>query len=262
MESISYLVRYGDRVREERKKLGMNQLSFYSYLFPNHNKNEENVKKKMHDIENGKQKSLDLTFLMALCEKCDVSADYILGFDSEYRNHEIEYIEAVMKLRKWNKDKNNGADISILDDDYIFYSNDNYDIEAAYNQAVEKQTGKQFLRIINYLFNTEETTGKQNQRKRKTTHHLSILSALYLLCMTKPKYITSSKMHNEDYLKLYYPEYSMFIHEMQIDANYPLTLVGDDNVHYPIDSKYILEQIGKKHLMERIDVLIQQLKND
>ena len=81
MESFIHPTAFGELVRTERKRLKLSQVDFYLFLFPDTNKAEETIKKKMNSIENGKQKSIDFDFLLAVCQKCDVSADYILGMN-------------------------------------------------------------------------------------------------------------------------------------------------------------------------------------
>ena len=96
----------------------MNQIEFYKYLFPDTDKEDENIKKKMNKIENGKQSSVDFDFFLALCHKCDVSSDYLIGKDS-YENFDIKQVceytglseAAVKQLHKWQTDANNGADL-------------------------------------------------------------------------------------------------------------------------------------------------------
>ena len=64
MELINHPRRFGNTVRSIRKKKHMNQIEFYKYLFPDTDKEDENIKKKMNKIENGKQSSVDFDFFL------------------------------------------------------------------------------------------------------------------------------------------------------------------------------------------------------
>ena len=120
MEVNSYLVVFGERLKTIRRQKNMSQVKFYNYLYPHNEKSEETIKKKMNMIERGKQKSLDLDFVLTVCHRCDLSVDFLLGIRDDYRNYDLKYIcdytgldqEAVGWLHKWNQGKNNGADIS------------------------------------------------------------------------------------------------------------------------------------------------------
>ena len=57
MESFIHPVDFGEPVRAERKRLGLNQVAVYRFLFPQTNKEEETIKKKMNNIENGEPAS-------------------------------------------------------------------------------------------------------------------------------------------------------------------------------------------------------------
>ena len=267
MELISYLLRYGECVRTERSKMKMSQVEFYNYLFPGNTKEEENIKKKMNMIENGKQKSLDLEFLLALCHKCSVSADYILGIDKDYSNHEIEFVcnytgleeNAVKHLHRWCVGKNNGADPSKIDEVYIGDEG-----EQEYWRRYEKQIGIQFLRIINYLFKEGKRKKTKGDLHKGKYSNLTILHSLYLLCMSKPERVFGHLVATEDDYTLWNlinrsPHASYCIY---LDPQKPIHLQDDSKVWYPFQAKEILEQIARNRLNKDLDWLIEQVKMD
>lgn len=271
MESFSYPLRFGEQVLKIRNKLKMNQLEFYSFLFPNHGKEPENIKKKMNAIENGKLKSIDISFLLALCEKCHVSADYVLGLDTQYKNHEERYVceytglknKTVQKLHEWAEAKNNGADLSEIGGVWV---NDRNNERA--NRAYAKQSAIQFLTIIDLLF-VEGKKKIKGKKDGKPFSNLSILQALYTICIEKPKRITGRMdcPHITDLLQ--YEKYSPLYREivskrdsMSLDASKTVWMQDESEVYYMLDLKEILEQIGKNHLMDHIDWLIEQVKTN
>jgi len=88
METKLPLSDLGRFVRNKRKTMKMNQVDFYRYLFPEKELEDENIKKKMHAIENGKGKEMNYDLLFRLHEIFDLSFDYLFGFDTEYPNYE------------------------------------------------------------------------------------------------------------------------------------------------------------------------------
>lgn len=274
-ESFIHPDAFGNLVRAERKRLNMNQIDFYSFLFPDNGKEEETIKKKMNSIENGKQKSIDFDMLLAICQKCDVSADYILGLKTDYRNHASEFVcsytgldeNAVNHLHKWNVDKNNGADLSLIGK--AFWEGQEQDVNNAYN----KQSAITFLRIINYLFKEGELPSDNNRKKGIRYSNLRILYSLYLLCMAKPKTITGTTILDESdtlqyllagniidpYAKSVISDSLKYI---KLDGSKLVIMEDDNNVHYPIYMKDILEQIARRQLDRALDDLIASINNE
>ena len=275
MESFIHPDTFGNMVRSERKRLNMNQIDFYNFLFPENKKEEETIKKKMNIIENGKQKSVDFDMLLAICQKCDVSADYILGLKTDYRNHANEFVcsytglneKAIACLHKWNMDKNNGADLSLIGK--AFLENE----EEAVNNAYKKQSAITFLRIINCLFK-EGKLPSDNARKDSVFYsNLRILHSLYLMCMAKPETLTGTPVFDEsDILQellatdLFAPYLKQLISNSfkytKLDGSKPIFMQDNNDVIYPISLKNILEQIARRQLDRALDDLIASVNND
>ena len=275
MEQFIHPEEFGSLVRSERRKLHMNQVDFYNYLFPDNMKEEENIKKKMNIIENGKQKSVDFEMLLAICKKCDVSADYILGLKTDYRNHDYEYVcnftgldqNAVQCLHKWVLDKNNGADLSMIGNAFF------EDEEEEMNKAYRKQSAIIFLRIINYLFKEGKLPSDNKKKDGEIYSNLRILHSLYLLCMAKPKVISGSPVFDESYNlneymnKDYRNPHVNYMHSetlefMKLDGKKPVFMEDDNDVTYLISMKDILEQIARRHLDKALDDLIISVKQE
>lgn len=266
MESKFLLLQFAECFRMKRKELKKTQLEFYSFLYPDKKKQPENIKKYISNIENAKIKYLDADLVIRFCQKCDISADYLLGISTDYSNHETEFIckytglneKVVQQLHKWNKDKNNDADLSKIDE--VFSEEE----ENEYKKMYEKQTGITFLRIINHLFESGVRKNPKKNNKKEHYHNLSILHSLYMLCMSQPKRIIARWKENDD-LKLLFdqdPFAKQCFDELDIDMKRSMYLVDDNSVWHPFDPKFVLEQYGKQHLLNEVDILIEQVKDE
>ena len=67
METICYLKTLAKLVRSIRKKMRMNQVEFYNFLYPENPYTDENKKKKMNALERVKSKMVDWDLLLTLC---------------------------------------------------------------------------------------------------------------------------------------------------------------------------------------------------
>lgn len=266
MERIDYLKRFGECVRKIRKEKKMNQVEFYHFLYPEENKEEENIKKWMNKIENGKMKSLNTDFIIRFCCKCDVSADYLLGIERSFKNHETEFVNsytgldesAIQQLHKWNLGKNNGSDISSFDSFSFDYNNASED-EIKKN---EKKTGVQFLKIINYLF--ESPKNYMYDTKDDPYPHLTILDSLYLMIMAKPTKLCGNfrLIEDEEKLPANHRENYVYFDEDSLNAKAVMFLYDTDNNRHVIFGKHLLEEIGKKNLLAEIERLVEQIKEE
>lgn len=263
MERISYPEKFGTLVRKERTTREMTQVEFYKFLFPHYsNKDEETIKKKMNKVENGKQVSVDFEFMNALCDKCDVSMDYLLGRDKEYRNHEVKFVceytgldvNAVSKLHKWGMDSVNGGDVDNLGGCFV---GENADVEL--QKAHDRAKALQFLKIINYLF--IERTGK---KEKDPYSNLSILYSLYLICMAEVETIAGppTKESIETIMRYIPMSDPSRIDYLSLDASSFLWLIDSTNVHRMINSKEILETIGKNQLNKSIDRMVEEFRKE
>ena len=271
MESFSYLLRFGAIVRKERNALHLNQVEFYKYLFPDTTKQDENIKKKMNIIENGKQASVDIDLFLALCDKCDVSADYLLGMNP-FRNHDIESIckytglseNAVRQLHTWQNDANNGGDISRIGN--AFWSGEE---ERQMNLAYAKLNAIQYLKILNCLFSESETKDLINGKKRTEKYsNVGVLYSLHLLCITKPYRILGKPMLNEtlgegyEYYLEHNPYLQRLFDQVSLNAAEDMILQDENDVWYPINMNTVFEQIARNHLNKSLDRLIESIKKE
>lgn len=269
MESINHPIEFGKTVKSIRKKKGMNQVEFYKYLFPDTLKEDENIKKKMNSIENGKQASVDFDFFLELCHKCDASADYLIGKES-VRNYDVKEVcnytglseKAVVQLHRWQLDANTDADLSIIGSVYV---GDDGDLQM--DQAFSKQTALQFLKILNCLFDEGETKEKVWGKTRKVRYsNVGVLYSLYLLSMSEPVRITGKLNAEEtfdgyeEFLFSHMPHLKTKLDRVVIDPSALVMFQDDSEVWYPLDMKKIMEQIGRRHLDESINRLLKTIK--
>ena len=271
MESISYPKRFGDIVKRERNALGLSQTAFYKYLFPETNKEDENIKKKMNAIENGKQKGVEVDFFIALCDKCDVSADYLIGA-SQYRNHDLDSIcnytglteNAVRQLHRWQNSANNGSDTSIIG--HAFWGDEG---EKEMTLAIEKQYALQYLKILNLLFSESETKERINGKMQKEKYsNVGVLYSLHLLCITKPYRIIGQPLLEETLGDWYEtllernPYLKSHLDRISVNAAETMLLQDDNDVWYPLNINAVFEQIARNHLNKSLDRLIESVKKE
>ena len=268
MEEKEYLSKFGENVKATRKKMHMSQEEFHRYLFPEDGRQPEAIKKRMNAIENNKYQSLDLEFLLAFCQKCDVSCDHILGLTDDYSNHDIGFVcnytgldeKAVKQLHKWNDDRNNGADVSKIDEAYC-----GDDAEEQYQRARDKQEGIQFLKIINYLF-TEGIRRNPERRGRKEPYsNLTILYSLYMLSMAKPEvmkaYLSNESLEQNAWL--FDPRImDVTEYEITVDAQKPLFLQDSSKIWHFCSAQQLIDQYARRVLDKSIDRLIDQIRKE
>jgi hypothetical protein len=218
----------------------------------------------MNIIENGKQKHVDFDFMLAICQKCHVSADYILGLRNDYRNHENEFVcnytgleeHAVSILHEWEEDKNNGTDISKIDEVFV-----GEDAEEEIRKTYKKKQAIQFLRILNLLFMDDLKAKKKTARYS----NLRILYSLYTLCIEKPSTIYGKVKFTEeqrDYISYFNPSIENTFDKVYLDATDVLMLKDESYVWYPFDAKQIIEQVARDHLNKAVDDLIDRVKKE
>ena len=202
MESNCYLIAFGNCVCEIRRAMKKNQVEFYNYLYPDNDKTEENIKKKMNAIENGKQKSLDLDFVLTMCHKCDVSADYIFSLRKDYSNYDLEFVcgytgleeKAVKQLHEWKMASDNGADLSMIGEVFT-----GVDVDEQIKRTYAKQSGVLFLRIINYLFKDGVRKDRRFPGGKKRFSNLSLLHSIYMLSMSEPELLAGKRARSEEH---------------------------------------------------------------
>lgn len=266
MEEIYDISTFCKCFKQIRKANKKTQVEFYRFLFPDDDNSDYNIRKQIYNIEHEKIKTLNADLLIRLCSKCDVSADYLLGLSKDFSNHEIEFVcqytgleeNAVKQLHEWNVDKNNGSDISLVEEVYL------EDSEEEHMKMLRKQDGIAFLRIVNYLFKSGTRRNDFKRNKKEPYSNLVILYALYLLSMAKPTRLNASLIM-DDYKEFLVKEYPWFKREFdyaEIDLDRVMAMVDNNGVHYLLDPKKTLEDMGRKQLDKAIDWLIEQVKKD
>ncbi len=267
METICYLKTLAKLVRSIRKKMRMNQVEFYNFLYPENPYTDENKKKKMNALERVKSKMVDWDLLLTLCEKCDVSADYLLGLKKDYSSYERGFVceytgleeDTVKQLHKWSAAKNNGADISVVDEAFVGEEG-----EKEYYKASEKKEAIEFLKIINYLFR-EGSWFNPDHGREEPYSNLDILYSLYTMSMTKPEtikaYLSNESLEQASFL--FAPHITDVTGvEVTIDCRRMLGLQNDSKIWQFIDSKQVIEQSARNRLNKSIDRLVSQLKKE
>jgi len=218
----------------------------------------------MNAIENGKMKHVNFEFILAVCQKCHVSADYILGLKNDYRNTENEFVchytglneYAVSVLHAWAEAKDNGSDISKMD--CAFWGNDG---KEEIEKMQQKQEAIQFLKILNLLFREDPSVKKKKNRYS----NLRILYSLYTLCMEQPITITGKLKPGErlyDYLSINRPDLKAYSEHVSLDASDILLLQDESQVFYPFDAKSVIEHIARRNLDDAIDALLCRVKEE
>ncbi len=263
MESISHLIDFGEKLKKIRKKQRMSQTEFYKFLFPESDSTEEAIKKKMHNIENGIQKSVDLEIFLRICDKCDISADYFIGKETDYSNYDRKAIgnytglsdKAIKQLHKWSLAKN------ISTNDYCFeeaalVEDGSHDDTALIK--MNKDDAMLYLGMINLLFEQgKKTTKLKGHKAEEKFSNLSILHSLYMLCMDQPKTISGhlSKEYQEENFG-----YGMTINDyVEIDAS-RVIFEDETNVIFPMNVEMLIHQYAWKRLTDSIDLLRMQIK--
>lgn len=251
MESFSeFSLFFGEQVRRERKRLSMNQVEFYVGILGGDAPTEEAIKKKMNAVENGKQKSVDLDMLIALCKYCDVSADYLIKGD-DYRNHDVEFVckytglsqDVVEKLHNWAMAAENDVDANFCHQVYTERE------EQKHRESFDKEAALKYLSIINYLFEEWEEGKSKKNKERKS--NLSILNSLYLLVMDEPKVVWATIKDyygNDDRLEL--------LDDKSVYVEPDNMMFADVNeVWFPLDCKDMIRQIAKNRLDKQIEAM-------
>lgn len=268
MESFSYLNKFSEIVKNKRAEMKLSQIDFYRYLFPDTNKEDENIKKKMNAIENRKIKNVDIELFITICKKCNISSDYLLGIEPTFMKHESKFIyeytgleeHAINKLHDWKICSDNGADISQIGEVHI-----GDDVEKQIKMEFDKRNGMQYLKILNYLFLEDFISDNKNKKERFS--NLSILYSLYSLVFEKPEAIIGkmTAKQQEDFngfLKNHSIDDSI-----ELDAKKPILMYDESNIFHFVDFKKILDFYTRQQLDNNIERMISyfnenQNKND
>lgn len=190
---IDYLEQIADTVTKERKKRKMSQISFFNFLFPDNGLDEKNIKSKMNDIENSKRKTIDPDFLKALHEKCNLSMDYIFGYERIYPNHDNKTSCCYTGLSVDTVELLNKLAVAIKQDVPPIESNMS---DEAYKYRIEvlsrKQEAEWVLKILEVLL-TEDIDINNG-----TYANYNILFDLYMMSIMKPTGLRGIELNPED----------------------------------------------------------------
>lgn len=194
MEYLNYLENFGKLVKSLRTscKPKLSQVDFYKSLIPNSGKEDENIKKKMNKIENGKEKNIDLELLAAIQNKYDFSLDYIFGLTKDYTNydnkHYCEYFgldeKAIKNLHKLSLNKD------FIENNFKFNKEDiRKSNEESAHARDDKKDAMCILKILNYIL-------QDNSEFHPSYSNLSILYMIYNYCYQTAKTIDRTGQTN------------------------------------------------------------------
>lgn len=261
MESNSHPKRFGKKLRNIRKSKKMSQVEFYKYLFPETSSSEEVIKKKMNKVENGKQKSVDLDMFLRICDKCDISADYLIDREKDYSNQDRkiagEYTglsdKAIKQLHEWSEAQK--IEVEYYDEIALIEEGEH---DESYWKNLRKKSAILFLEMFNLLFEDGKQTITINGHKHdERFSNLSIIHSIYMICAGQPKLINGhlTKEYKEEKFI-----YSDRVDDcVQIDAT-RVTFEDEENVLFPLDVEAIMHQYAWKRLERAIDLLRMQIQ--
>lgn len=248
MEKNLHLEKLGDFVRNQRKNMKMNQIIFYKYLFPEKNLNDENIKKKMNSIENGKGKEMNYELLFRLREKFDVSIDYLLGFEIEYPNYEnkaaCEYTglkpETIKQLHFWSK--------------YLMMNEPEAEVDMTDNQLEELYLKKTRISEAKWIF---EITNLLFQPKSQTDikegiSDLTVLYDLYMMSFDKTKKIVGIPL---DIANSGLSWFDQVGNNIALDPE-SLSFADSMNEIHTVNIKEITRKIWEERLLKDINIMI------
>ncbi len=240
-EKNIHLEHFGKIVRETRLKEipKMSQITFYRFILPNINNSNENIKKKMNSIENGRGKTIDFEFLDAFTSKYNYSYDYVFGLKPDYKSYTNEFLcnyfglaeDSIEALHQIALDKNNnicGPVYVKTRDELNKKMCDLPKVRAATEFAIT------FTSLLDFIFmKDEEMDIKQ-----------SIFSYIYNYCASDAK-ILSPENHRLDY---------------NAQKNQLPYLIDSDNTLYGISATDLYLEAQIKKLTDTLDKLRQIYK--
>jgi transcriptional regulator with XRE-family HTH domain len=228
MEYFNYLENFGKLVKSLRTscKPKLSQVDFYKSLIPNSGKENENIKKKMNKIENGKEKNIDLELLAAIQNKYNFGLDYIFGLTKDYTNydnkHYCEYFglneKAIKNLHKMSLDKDFDKNNFKFDKNNLSKSN-----EESAHATTDKKDAMCILKILNYIL-------QDNSESHPSYSNFPILYMIYNYCYLTAKTID----RNGRYITL-------------------TNVISSDNTLYPISSNDIYLRTIKDEILDLLD---------
>ncbi|MBO4459233.1 MAG: hypothetical protein J5778_01090 [Clostridiales bacterium] len=254
MEIKLPLVKLGDFVNKTRTNLKMNQVEFYRYIFPEKDLNDENIKKKMNVIENGKGKEMNYELLFRLHDMFDLSMDYLFGFETEYPNYENKAVckytgllpESVRQLHFWGN--------------YLLKEEPKYSnkmTKGQYKEYLLEKTrieeAKWIFEIVNMLFQP-----KSDEDEKSGISNLSVLYDIHMLITDRtekivgiPMEIASSNLSSVD----------KSVNSIAIS---PDSLCFSDSMNeiHKVNIIEVNRKIWEEQLLKDIDALVRVVKEN
>ena len=252
-EEKCHLYKLGEIVRQERKKRDMNQIDFYKFLFPDNDYNDENIKKKMNALENGKNTNANYELLFALHDKCELSMDYLFGFETKYPNYENKEActytglstETIQSLHTFSSALHN----SIPEPDAEMSRETFIERDSLISK---KNEAAWILKMIDLLFYEDNSSNKN------PSSNLKILHDLYMLSVAIPKAIWGTPEDSSDE-----------VDDLGFGLNNSIPLVSNSLVMTDtfggarsIDINKIHRQIWKDCLVKDLDVFIEKVRKE
>lgn len=254
MELNLPLCKLGEFVYEKRKNLKMNQVTFYKYLFPEKNLEDENIKKKMNAIENGKGKELNYELLFRLHDKFDLSLDYLFGFETEYPNYDNKAAcnytglgpESIRQLHFWSK--------YLTKEDPVYSKDMTKQQHKDYCKEKDRiAEAKWIFAIMNALLQP-----KSAEDKKDGISDLSILYDIYMMMTNDIKRISGIPL---DIANSNIPWRQKISSSVTLD---PDALYFTDSMKetHTVNISEINRKIWEERLLRDIDIMIQYLRNN
>ncbi len=250
-EYKSHLIHLGKVVKQERKKRKMTQTEFYEFLFPDNDEEELNVKKKMNYIENAKWVEVKYELLLALNEKCELSMDYLLGFENKYPNHDNKFaclytglsVETINLLHRLSKAKN--ADIPPLSSHM-----DEQQRKKRCQIFSEKMEADWILKISDLLF----FEGKD--KKGRELSNLKLLFDLYMISVSKPERLFGLPIgtvnKDDDCIDISYKNKELYFDSLLLSDSFDVT--------HSLDIEEVYQQIWRNRLERDLEEFIAEVR--
>ena len=252
METKLPLKKFGQFVKETRKNMKMSQVKFYRYLFPEKDFDDENIKKKMYVIENGKGKEMNYELLFRLHDMFDLSMDYLFGFETDYPNYENKAVckytglspESVRQLHFWKY--------------YLLKEEPKYSSKMTKQQYKEYVTEKTRINEAKWFFEIVNTLlqPKSVEDKKSGVSDLSVLYDIYMLITDRTEKIVGIPMEVAE-KDISWPDKTAKSIAVSPDSLY---FSDSMNETHRVDIIEVNRQIWEERLLKDIDELVQVIR--
>lgn len=253
MEINSHLYKMGERIREVRKRQGLNQIEFYRAVFPEKDLETENIKKKMNQIENGALKRVNIDMILRICEHFDVSLDYLFGFETDYPNYENKAAclytglssEAISQLHFWNgfRDKEIPPRRKGLSAE---------EEKKYYTELDRIRESKWILEIVNELLEK-----KSEADEKSGISDLSIFYDLYMMTLDAPSIVSGI---DADIAFRDIPYWEKWEHIVKVSSD-SISYSDQMGEAHSIRFNEINQQVWRNRLMKDIDDFVEYISN-